>query len=160
MRMNSNATVREILTSGALSTLLDGLLVSLYLILLFVASPMLGLLVLGLALLRVVLLFATARKQKELMARSLQTQAASQAYQVQMLAGMETLKASGAEHRSVEHWSNLFVDTLNVSLARGRLQAIVDSLLAGLAVASPLAILLFGAWQVLDGEMSWARCSG
>ena len=62
-----------------------------------------------------------------------------------MLAGIETLKASGAEHRAVEHWSNLFVDVLNVSLDRGRLSAVVDSLLAALAAASPVVVLLYGA---------------
>jgi len=154
MRMNSNATVREILTAGALSTVLDGLLVSLYLVVLFVASPKLGLLVLGLALLRIVLLFATRRRQKELMSRSLEAQSSAQAYQVQMLAGIETLKATGAETRAVEHWSNLFVDTLNVSIARGRLQAIVDALLAALAMASPLVILIYGVRQVFAGELS------
>ena len=154
LRMNSNATVREILTSGALSTVLDGLLVSLYLIVLFVASPSMGLLVLGLALLRIVLLLATRQRQKDLMSRSLETQSSSQAYQVQMLAGMETLKASGSEHRAIEHWSNLFVDTLNVSLDRGRLSALVDALLAGLAIASPLAVLIYGARLVFAGELS------
>ena len=154
LRMNSNATVREILTAGALSTVLDGLLVSLYLVVLFIVSLPMGLLVLGLGLLRVVLLLATRWKQKELMARTLHTQAASQTYQVQMLAGMETLKASGSEQRAVEQWSNLFVDTLNVSLARGRLQAWVDSLLAALAMASPIAVLLYGAWLVFAGKLS------
>jgi ABC-type bacteriocin/lantibiotic exporter with double-glycine peptidase domain len=154
LRMNSNATVREILTAGALSTVLDGLLVSLYLIVLFMASVKMGLLVLGLALLRIVLLAVTRRRQKELMSRSLETQSSSQAYQVQMLAGMETLKASGSEHRAIEHWSNLFVDTLNVSLDRGRLQSRIDALLAGLSVASPLAVLIYGAHLVFAGQLS------
>ena len=154
MRMNSNTTVREILTAGALSTVLDGLLVSLYLVVLMVASPQLGLLVLVLGLLRIVLLLATRARQKELMSQSLEAQSSAQVYQVQMLAGIETLKASGSEDRAVEHWSNLFVDTLNVSLARGRLQAIVDALLASLAMASPLAILIYGARQVFAGELS------
>jgi ATP-binding cassette subfamily B protein len=154
MRMNSNATVREILTSGALSAVLDGLLVSLYLVVVFIASPQLGLLVLGLALLRIVLLLVTRRRQKELLSRSLETQSSAQAYQIEMLAGIETLKASGSEDRAVEHWSNLFVDTLNVSIARGRLQAIIDALLAGLAMASPLAILIYGVHQVFAGALS------
>ncbi len=154
MRMNSNATVREVLTSGALSAVLDGLMVSLYLVVLVIASPRLSVLVLVLALLRIVLLFATRARQKELMTQSLETQSAAQSYQVQLLAGIETLKASGSEDRAVEHWSNLFVDTLNVSLARGRLQAIIDSLLGGLAMASPLAILIYGVQQVFTGALS------
>jgi ATP-binding cassette subfamily B protein len=154
MRLASNATVREILTSGALSGMLDGLLVSLYLILLFVASPAMGFLVLGLGALRVGLFLFTRRRHRELMARSLETESRSQSYQVNLLAGIETLKAAGAEHRAVEQWSHLFVDVLNISVARGRLSAGVDSALAALATASPMVILVAGAVQVLQGELS------
>ena len=154
MRMGSNSTVREILTSGALSGMLDGLMVTLYLILLFVASPSMGVLVLGLGALRVSLFLFTRKKTKDLMSRSLQTEARSQSYQVNLLAGIETLKAAGAEHRAVEQWSHLYVDVLNVSLSRGRLQAVVDSLLAGLGTASPLIVLVWGAMQVLQGNLT------
>ncbi len=154
MRLSSNSTVREILTSGALSGVLDGLLVTIYLVLLFVASPSMGFLVLLLGALRVSLFLFTRKRTKDLMSRSLQTEAKSQSYQVNMLAGIETLKAAGAEHRSVEQWSHLFVDVLNVSLARGRLSAFVDSTLGALGTASPLVILVYGTVQVLDGRLS------
>ncbi len=154
MRLNSNAVVREILTSSTLSGLLDGALVSLYLILLFITHIPMGLLVLLLGLLRVGLFLATRRRQRELMSQTLETQAQSRSYQVEMLTGVETLKALGAEHRAVDHWSNLFVDELNVSLARGRLEAIFNSLLAALETGSPLIILVFGGVQVLQGELT------
>lgn len=154
MRLNSNTVVRETFTSGALSGLFDGILVSLYLVLMFVAHPGMALLALGLGLLRIGLYLATRRRYQALMAESLQAQAASRSYQVEMLAGIETLKALGAERRAVEHWSNLFVDELNVNLARGRLGALFDSLLAALASASPLVILVFGTLQVLAGELT------
>jgi ABC-type bacteriocin/lantibiotic exporter with double-glycine peptidase domain len=154
MRMSSNATVREILTSGALSAVLDGTLVTLYLVLLFAASWGLGLLVLGLGMARVGLFLLTRHRQRELMSRSLQAEARSQSFQVNLLAGIETLKAAGAEHRSVDQWSHLFVDVLNVSLDRGRLTALVDATLAALATGSPLIVLVFGALQVLQGDLT------
>jgi ATP-binding cassette subfamily B protein len=154
MRMSSNATVREILTSGALSAILDGTLVTLYLVLLFAASWKMGVLVLILGLARVGLFLLTRHRQRELMSRSLQAEARSQSYQVNLLAGIETLKAAGAEHRSVDQWSHLFVDVLNVSLDRGRLTAAVDAALAALATGSPLIILVFGALQVLEGNLT------
>ena len=154
MRMSSNATVREILTSGALSAVLDGTLVTLYLVLLFAAHWGLGLLVLALGMARVGLFLLTRHRQRELMSRSLQAEARSQSFQVNMLAGIETLKAAGAEHRSVDQWSHLFVDVLNVSLDRGRLTAMVDAALAALATGSPLVILVFGALQVLQGDLT------
>ena len=154
MRLNSHTTIREILTSNALSSVLDGLLVILYLALLLIGDWRLGLLVLGLGILRVTLFLLVRKKQRDLMSESLQAQATSRGYQVEMLSGIETLKAVGAEQRAVEHWSNLFVDELNVSLARGRLNAIFDSLLTALGVASPLAVLVFGGYLVLEGGLS------
>jgi ATP-binding cassette, subfamily B, bacterial len=88
------------------------------------------------------------------MAEHLETQARAQGYLVQLMAGIETLKASGAEHRGVEHWSNLFVDELNVSLRRGRLAAMVDGIMAALQGGSPLLVLGYGAVAVINGEMT------
>jgi ATP-binding cassette subfamily B protein len=133
---------------------LDGLMVTLYLVLLLVASPTMGLLVVVLGAFRIALFLFTRKKTRDLMSRSLQTEARSQSYQVNLLAGIETLKAAGAEHRSVEQWSHLYVDVLNISLARGRLQAFVDSILSALGTASPLVVLVWGGVQVLNGQLS------
>lgn len=154
MRLNSNTTIREILTSSALTGLLDGVLVSLYLVLLFAAHAFLGTVVLLLGLMRLVLFLVTRRRHRDLMTQTLHTQALSRSYQVQMLAGIETLKSLGAEQRAVEQWSNLFVDELNVTLERGRLDALFDSLLQTMANASPFVVLILGASEVLAGRLS------
>ena len=153
-RMNSNATVREILTSSALSGALDGMLVSLYLIIVLVVHPILGVIVLTLGALRVLLFLALRRRHQELTSRALQVEAASRSYQVELLAGIESLKSLGAERRAVEHWSNLFADELNVALQRGRLNAIFESVLGALATASPFVILVYGALEVVRGDLT------
>lgn len=154
VRLNSNAAVREILTSSALSTALDGLLVSLYLVILTVVQPVLGLVAFLLGALRVGLFLALRHRHRELMSRALQTEASSRSYQVEMLSGIETLKSLGAERRAVEHWSNLFADELNVAIDRGRLNALFDSLMAALTTASPFVILLYGAVEVIRGQLT------
>ena len=154
MRLNANTTIREILTAGTLTGMLDGALASLYLILLFSVHPMLALLVVVLGALRVGLFLVTRRRQAELMSQSLQVQARSRNYQVQLFAGIATLKASGAEQQAVERWSNLFTDELNVSLARGRLDAFFEAAMNTLTTASPFVILAFGASEVLAGRLS------
>lgn len=154
MRLNSNTTIREILTAGALSGLLDGTLVVVYLIILLVASPSMGLLVLVLGVLQIGVFIFTRRKQRDLMSENLHIQAKSQSYQVEMLTGIETLKAMGSEQRAAEHWSDLFVDVLNVSLARGRLSAWIDSITSTLKLGSPLLILGMGALLVLQGNLT------
>jgi ABC-type bacteriocin/lantibiotic exporter with double-glycine peptidase domain len=88
------------------------------------------------------------------MADDLRVQSKSRAYEIEVLNGIETLKAIGSEPNAVQHWSNLFVDTLNTSLARGRLAALVDSSLASLRLGAPIAVLVLGASRVLSGELS------
>ena len=154
MRVNSNSIVREMLTTSTLSGLLDGVLVSLYLLLLFATNILLGLLVLGLGLLQVTVFAFSQRRYRELMAQDLQTQAKAESYLAQMMAGIQTLKASGAEPWAVQHWSNLFIDGLNIALQRGRLNATVDALMGALRTGSPLLILLLGSYQVLNGQLT------
>jgi ABC-type bacteriocin/lantibiotic exporter with double-glycine peptidase domain len=154
MRVNNNATVREMLTSNTLSALLDGILVIGYAALILVITPLMGSIVIGLGIVQVAVFYVARRSYRDLMARSLEAQARSQSYLVEMLHGMETLKAAAAEPRSVERWSNLYVDELNVALDRGRLTARVDAVSALLTTGSPLGILLIGALQVMTGAIT------
>jgi len=154
MRLQSNTVVREFLTTGTISALIDGSLASLYLVLLFMLSPPLAALVLGLALLQVTALLLARRRNQYLMSESLQVEAKSQSYTFELLAGIETLKAAGAERRAAEHWERLFIDQVNVALRRGRLSASVDAFMGTLQLGSPLAILAYGGFQVLNGSIS------
>jgi ATP-binding cassette subfamily B protein len=154
LRLNSNSVIREILTAGVLSTLLDGSLVGLYLIVIVIASRTLAIVVLLLAALQLALFFVTKSRQRALMTQGLGTQSRSQSNQVEMLAGIETLKAMGAEQLAAENWANLFVDDLNVSLRRGALDASIESVANAFKIASPLIILVWGATAVLDGALS------
>lgn len=160
MRLSSHATVREILTAGALSAVLDGSLVGVYLLLIFWVSPIMGAVVLLLAGLQLSLYLTTRRVQRELMNESLAAQAKTSSYEVELLSGIEALKSMGAEYRAVDRWSNLFVDALNVNLRRARLDALVSSLLGAFAMAAPLVILGVGAKLVLAGQLTLGAMLG
>lgn len=153
-RMNSNAEIREILTSGALSAILDGSLVMLYLVLLMVINLKIALLVIVLGLARVAIFLFTRRAQKDVMSEVIHTDANTSSYQMQLLAGMETLKSCGAEDHALERWSNKFTEQLNVLVRQGNLNAKVDSLLETLAIASPLLILALGGYLVIGNEIT------
>jgi len=154
MRLNSNTTLREVLTSSVLSGALDGSLASVYLVLVLLFSPQLGLLVIGLSALQLGVFLLSRRRQRELLTESLHRQSRAHSHEVEMLGGIETLKALGCEQRAVDRWADLYVDVLNVSVARGRLSAVVDSLLSTLRLASPMLVLGFGAHLVLSGQLS------
>lgn len=153
-RVGSNTVLREMLTSGTVSTLLDGGLVITYLMILLVANPTLGCVTLGLGLVQICIFLASRRRLRELTIVGLEANARSGAYLVQVLAGMETLKATGAEERAVRHWSGLFIHEVNQLLKRDRLNANVESLFSTIRMGSPLLILVVGGVQVLEGSLT------
>src|SRR5829696_8927251 len=154
MRLDSHTIVREFLTTGALAALIDGGLASLYLVLLFMLSPPLAALVLGLGLLQVMALLLSRRRNQHLMSESLQVEAKAQSYTFELLAGIETLKAAGAERRAAEQWERLFIDQVTVALRRGRLEASVAAVTGTLQLGAPLAFLVYGGIQVLNDSLS------
>jgi ABC-type bacteriocin/lantibiotic exporter with double-glycine peptidase domain len=153
MRVGSNAQIRELLTSSMLSTLLDGVLAIAYLVLLVFLSPMLAAITAGAGALQLVVMLLARHRYAMLMSQDLESQARAQSYLVQMLVGIETLKTAGAEDRALEHWANLYVDGLNVSLSRSRTSALVDSLNGVLQSAAPLVLLGMGALLVINGAI-------
>src|SRR5689334_2803349 len=154
MRVNNNATIRELLTSNSLSALIDGVLVISYIVLIVVLAPTMALIVGGLALVQLFMLIVSRRYYRLLQARALDAQARTQSYLVEMLAGMSTLKACAAEGRAVERWSKHYIDELNVALDRGRVSAIVDGIVSMVGSASPIIILVIGAMSVMQNQLT------
>jgi ABC-type bacteriocin/lantibiotic exporter with double-glycine peptidase domain len=153
-RVGSNATVREIVTSSTLSGLLDGCFALIYAVIIVCVSPPLGLLVLVLASLNVSVFLFTRRRHRQLMARDLEAQSTAQGHLAQMLSGIETLKCTGAEGRSVGRWFSLYSAQLDVALERGTLAAGVDTVRQSLGTLAPIGILTIGALAVTSGQIS------
>lgn len=154
MRMSSQAAIRELLTSGALSALLDGALVLVYFALLLGAAPLLAACAFGFALLQTIAYVAVAGRSSRLVVEGLSAQARLEAYQVELLASVETLKSMGAIERSSQRWGDLYVSSLNRAVARGMLDSGFDALMSVLRFGGPISLMLVGAHQVLDGSLS------
>jgi ATP-binding cassette, subfamily B, bacterial len=154
MRVESNGTVREIVTSKSMSAVIDGLFVLIYAFVIFYVNPILGVITLVMAALEA-LVFVCARPTfHRLLAADLDKQAKAHSYMVQMLGGIETLKCAGAERLGVEKWSNLYTDELNIKMRRARAGAWVDGIRGAVASAGPMLILTIGATSVMTGEMT------
>jgi ABC-type bacteriocin/lantibiotic exporter with double-glycine peptidase domain len=154
MRLSSNMMIRELLTSQTLSVLLDGGLVLIYLIILFVKAPMFGLLTLIIGVAQALVLTSVRKQTNHLLQKHLMAQSAEQSYLTEALIGIGSLKASGGEDRAFDHWSDLFTKQLNSSLDRNRLSLRVDTMLTMLRVAAPLVLLWVGTQAVLAGQLS------
>lgn len=160
MRLGSNATIRQVLTSQMLSATLDGTLVVGYLAILVKQVPFFGLLVAGVGLLQAAILLFASRRLRDVTGRDLAAQAVSQSYLFEAMSGIATLKASGNEDQALHHWSGLLANELNASLRRGQLSSLLDTAMTTLHTLSPLLLLWVGAFQVLHGAMSLGTMLG
>lgn len=153
-RLSSNGVLREIFTAQTVSILLDGFLVVSYLIALVVMAPLFGAIALSVALLQGLVIWTATSRMTHLAQQDLRAQSDSQSYLVEVLSGIATLKAAGAEDRAIEHWSEKFRAQLETSLKRAHFSVVVETALGALGLAAPLVLLLVGAQFVMSGSMT------
>lgn len=154
MRIAGNTSVRDIIGTNLLATVLDGTFIVGYFGLLLWLCPPMGLVTLAAALVQGVLLMLAHEATRGLVHRELSTQAASQGYLIEALKGVRTLKASGAEDTVMRHWAGLFVQATDQSQRRGQRVAGIDALLLGVRVLAPVALLWTGAHLAIAGALS------
>jgi ABC-type bacteriocin/lantibiotic exporter with double-glycine peptidase domain len=153
MRLGSTAQIRETLTHGAISALMDGILVVCYLALLLLLSPLLTSVAAVLAALQLGVFACSRRQHKELAAQYLSAEAESRGYQARMLMGIETLKATGSEREAAGQFHRLFEHVLAAARARGRFNAWTDGIMSALRLLGPMTLLGLGAYEVITGHM-------
>lgn len=153
-RMNSNLAIRDVLTNQLISTLLDGSTVVIYFTILFFLSKMIAVTALALGLVQVALLLLTSPAMRRLTRRDLEAQGKTQGYMNEVLAGIATIKAAGAEHRAFNRWESHFFNEMNVSLRLSYLSSVIGTMFNIITVLSPLLLLWIGAQQVIAGTMS------
>ena len=154
MRVDSNGTVREMVTSKSMSAIIDGVFVLLYAVIIFYVNPVLGLITIAMSAIEALIFLCARPTFQRLLAADLDKQAKAQSYMIQLLGGMETLKCAGAERIGVEKWSNLYTDELNIKLRRARASAWVDGIRGAVTALGPMLILTIGASAVMSGQMT------
>jgi ABC-type bacteriocin/lantibiotic exporter with double-glycine peptidase domain len=152
-RFSSNIIIRDTISNQLISTILDGSFVMVYLFIILWQLPLFGGLAIAVGAVQVVLLLSTNALMREMSRRELIAQGKSQGYVAEALAGITTIKAAGAEHHVFKEWQNLFFDQMNVSVQRNYLSSLIETIMSTLRVFSPLAFLLVGTFQVLNGSL-------
>ncbi len=152
-RVASNTTVRNLVSSQLVSTILDGSMVIFYLLILLSQSLIFGCVALVIGVIQVLLLLCTQGPVRRLARRELDAIGETQGYVTEMLTGIETLKASGAEQRAFQRWFNFFVKQLNVSVRLNYMTSILSALTNVLNGLAPMALLWVGTVEVLNGMM-------
>ncbi len=154
VRVGSNAIVRDIVASAALSGLIDGTLAVSYLFFLAFIDLQLTGFVLLLAIARIALLAWVRSKQHDMVVESLDIQGRSQTLEIEILGAIETVKAMGLEQRMLSKWSALFLDGVQTSVRRGRLEAVTGLGVSVITTVTTLGLVFYGTLMVLNDTLT------
>ena len=152
-RLGSTTTIRNLFTGQFASTIIDGCLVITYFVLLLWVEPVLAYLALVLAVCEISLIIATSSQARETVRESLTSAAHLQAYQVEAIKGIATLKASGTEDQVFSQWNNLFGKNLHATFRKDYFMSVVAVLKNIIQSLSPLLLLWLGTYQVINGQL-------
>ena len=153
-RVRELENIRNFLTSSALTLVIDLFFTFVFLAVMFVYSPLLTFIVLGAFPFYIAISAAATplfrRRLDEKFARG----AENQAFLVESVTGVETLKAMAVEPQMQRHWEEQLAGYVSASfrvLSLGNVASQSVQLVSKLVTA---AVLFFGAKLVIDGSLS------
>ena len=142
------------MTGTALTVVLDGVFVVVYLVLMVLYSGKLTLVSLAIVPFFVGLILFVTPILKEWLNESFNRRAESQSFLVEAVSGIHALKAHGAELPARERWEGLFAKSVNKSFHTSTLSNISSNLGDFLTKLSELMILWYGAQLVIESKLT------
>jgi len=144
---------RELLAERALGALLDGALAVIYLVVMgfkllapTVVVALVAFVMAGISVL-------VGRSQAKQQAMEVEAQANERGYLTELIAGIGTLKAAGAERQGLHRWLGRFQKELGFSLRKNRISLWSEVGLTTLQQTMTVVLLIWGGSLALKGEL-------
>lgn len=168
-RMGSLKPVQNLFTSAFVTVLLDGIMAVVTLIVMFLYSPLLAGVVIGVVVLSFISRLATFPYVIRVQEEQIQKDADLQTISLETIRGARAIKIFGREQERHAHWQNSYADSVNVGLrlqrfgiGSGAANGIVFGLLelgiyylgAMLVINQSLTLGMFFAFQSYRGQFS------
>jgi subfamily B ATP-binding cassette protein HlyB/CyaB len=153
-RVRELENIRTFLTGSALTLVIDLFFTFVFVAVMFLYSPLLTWIVLGSVPLYVAISAAAAPLFQERLQEKFKRGAENQAFLVESVAGVETLKAMAVEPQMQRRWEEQLASYVSASfrvISLGNTASNLVQLVSKLVLA---AILFFGAQLVIEGRLS------
>ena len=153
-RFDSIGPVRDLISGSLVTSVVDGMLAIVTIVMMFVMDPFLACIVLiGLSVYAVIR-FCSLPVSMRLGSESISARIAESGKRIETMRAIQTLKVMGAESERESDWSNKFLETIkceqNLSIANlafATLQALVDGIVR-------VVLIYLGVTSIIGGTMS------
>ena len=153
-RVNELERIRQFLTGTALTVVLDSIFSVVYIAVMLIYSWQLTLAALGVIPLLMALTFTFSPTIRRQLRTKAERNAQTQSHLVEVLSGIQTVKAQNIELRSRWRWQELYSRYVSAGFRNVITSTISSSSSNFLNKGSGLVVLWFGAYLVLQGELT------
>lgn len=153
-RMDSNSSVQSMISSQAVSSVLDSFLVLGYGGLMLAYDLKLGLLVIAIGSLRFVFQALIRNYSRNLLSAELTASGNAGGALLESLNSIETVKAVGAESHMIRRWTDRMVERVNMGLRRQKLDITAGQAMSVISSLGSLAIFWMAGLEVLHSRMT------
>ena len=153
-RIGELANIRNFLTGTALTVVLDAVFSVIYIAVMLAINPLMAAVALAGVPFFAGIIVINSPIVRRLLRKKAERYADSQSYLVEVLNGVQTVKAQNLELRSRWEWSARYAKFMTASFNTVLTQTTSSSISTFLNKLSGLALLWVGAYLVIDGELS------
>ena len=153
-RVNELENIRQFLTGTALTVVLDAVFSVIYIVVMFIYSWLLSLVALSTLPLFVLLTTSVSPIVRRQLRTKAERNAEAQSHLVEVLSGIQTVKAQNIELRSRWQWQERYARYVSAGFKTVQTSTAAGSTSNFLSQLSSLLVLWVGAYLVLKGELT------
>lgn len=153
-RINELENIRSFLTGTALTVVLDSIFSVIYIVVMFIYSPLLSLVALGIIPIFVALTLIFSPLIRNQLRAKAERNASTQSHLVEIMSGIQTVKAQNIELKSRWEWQERYAKYVGTGFKTVITQTLAGSASNFLNKLSQLLVLWVGAYLVLQGDLT------
>jgi ATP-binding cassette subfamily B protein len=153
-RINELENIRQFLTGTALTVVLDALFSVLYVIVMVIYSPLLTAVALGAIPIFIFLTYIFAPTIRKQLRKKAERNAETQSYLVEVLSGIQTVKAQNIELKSRWEWQSRYARYVDAGFKTVITSTTASSLSSFFSKLESLLVIWVGSYLVLQGKLS------
>ncbi len=149
-RLQSVTPIRDALTTGVATVLIDGVMSLIAVAILFVYSPLMACIVLVGVFSTAVFTMLVYPLQRQKTEENIVAQASENSFIIESIRGVRTVKLFGREGARLNKWRNLFAEYINTNFALNKHQVIINAIQLFIPSVTIIFIVYVGANLIIS----------
>ncbi|WP_122032547.1 peptidase domain-containing ABC transporter [Aliivibrio sp. EL58] len=153
-RFSSMSSIKELLTTGVIESIIDGLMATVVLLMMFLYSQKLTFLVIFVVLVSFLIQLIFYFPNRRITEEAILADAKEDSIFLESIRAIQTIKLFNHETSRQNTWLNQYSEVINIDIRLGKLRIAEDSLNNLIYSLETILVVFFGALAVIEGDLT------